>query len=97
MESAPFHASTHENRSLDEWILGDIHASFLMQMEGDEMRQYGIYHGDMLVIERASSARINEFVIVVKDHAWSIMKWNEIDRSREVKIEAVVRAVIRKY
>lgn len=98
METAPFHAPSSRRTSLDEWILDDPEASFLMKMEGDSMREHGIHHGDMLIIERATEARINDFVVTVREGSWSIDRYEEILKLAEpLTIRAVVRGLVRKY
>jgi SOS-response transcriptional repressor LexA len=98
METAPFHAPHSQKQSLDEWILDDPQASFLMKMEGDSMIEHGIHHGDMLVIQRASEARMNDLVIVVDEDAWSVRPYSEVSGSSEpLTVQAVVKALVRKY
>ena len=98
MEQAPFHAPESQKRSLDEWILDDPEASFLMKMEGDSMNDYGIHHGDMLVIERAAEARKNDLVIIVRDGNWSVDAYNRLERfPGTFTVHAVIKALVRKY
>lgn len=100
MEQAPFHPAKAGRKSLDEWILDDPEASFLMTMEGDAMQNYGIYHGDMLIIKRASEARVNDIIISTKDGGWSIDTYKPRTNNSDdelVTIHAVVRALVRKY
>jgi DNA polymerase V len=98
METAPFHAPTESRPNLDEWIIGDLQASFLMKMEGDAMIEHGIHHGDMLIVERASEAFNNDIVVVVEDGSWSIKLYQDAAQSAEpMMVQAVVKGLVRKY
>jgi DNA polymerase V len=104
MEQAPFHPATDTRPSLDEWILNDPEASFIMQMQGDAMHDHGIYHGDMLIIERTNEARANDIVISTNprdlDNGWSISTYKSLHEIREqepITVHAVVRGLVRRY
>lgn len=101
MEQAPFHPAKERQTTLDEWILDDPEASFIMKMQGDSMNKNGIYHNDMLIIERTNQASNSDLVIIVKDGSWSIESYSELindgtDKENFV-IQAVVKALVRKY
>lgn len=100
MEQAPFHPATGSRQSLDEWILNDPEASFLMQMEGNAMHDHGIHHGDMLIIERTNEARGNDIVITTKDGGWSIDIYKSLHAIADhepITVHAVVRGLVRRY
>ena len=91
-----------EEMSLDDYIIANREASFMVRMKGDAMASRGIYDGDMIVVERGREARTGDFVIVrtVEDEGGFVIR-NYKDALREfgkdIYIEAVVVAVIRKY
>jgi SOS-response transcriptional repressor LexA len=102
MEQTPFHPAKERRTTLDEWILDDPEASFLMTMEGDAMQNHGIHHGDMLIIKRASEARVNDIIISTVDGEWSISTNKSQITTQDqndglITIHAVVRALVRKY
>ena len=69
-----------------------------MQMEGDSMRKHGIYHGDMLIVERAAEAQVNDFVVTVQEGSWSINQYKDIlELAEPLTVQAVIRGIVRKY
>lgn len=90
-----------ERMSLDEFILGNVSpvasASFIMQVGSESMVENGIFPGDYLIVERTSSANPGDLV-VVSDGRDFLLKYLSIISGRQdnLRLEAVVRAVIRK-
>lgn len=94
--------SQDEEVSLDDYIIDNREASFMVRMKGDAMASQGIYDGDMIVVERGRNARAGDFVIVrtVEDEgSFVIRKYRDAvqEFGGDIYIEAVVVAVIRKY
>lgn len=81
--------------SLDEWVIGNKEASYLIQVKGNSMEEAGILAGDTLVVERGKDAKRNDIVIVEKEGSYSMTYLHKLKSSH--KVEAVVTAVIRKY
>jgi DNA polymerase V len=81
--------------SLDEFVLGSIQASFMCTVESSEMQSEGIFPGDYLIIERTANAKKRHIVIVVEDGIYTMKHAQDLKITD--RIEAVVRAVIRKY
>lgn len=96
---AGFPASAEEElvdtMSLDEFLLGNKEATYLLNVKSDSMRDAGILSGDMLVVERGKDARKSDIVIVLSDGAYSMKYFSEVESGQVV--EAVVTAVVRKY
>lgn len=114
---AGFPTSSEESNldrvTLDEWLIGDRSASFMLKVKGDSMKDAGILPGDYVITERCNSAKTGEIIIAEIDGAWT-MKYLREDtkgyyleaankayrpiRPREkLLISAVVKAVVRKY
>jgi repressor LexA len=110
---APAEQDAGEHISLDEYLIPNRDAAFLLTVKGDSMKNAGIMEGDMVVAERSSNARIGQIVIAEVDGEWTMKYYRSkngrpyleaanpayrpiIPRS-ELKIAAIVRAVIRKY
>ena len=100
--------------SLDEWIVSDRDASFMLRVKGDSMRDAGILDGDMVIVERTNEARVGDIVIAVIDGAWTMKYLRDDDNGKmylepankdfeniypkeDLHVEAVVKAVVRKY
>lgn len=99
--------------SLDEYLIPDKEASYILRVNGDSMIDAGIHPGDMVIVERTPRPRDREIVIAEVDGEWTMKffrqqgqkVWLEaanvhyppIQPQRELTIIAVVRAVVRKY
>jgi len=99
--------------SLDEYLIDNKEATFILTVKGDSMIDAGIREGDMVLAERGDNPKIGQIVIAEVDGAWTMKylrakngekyleaanpKYPDIYPSDELKISAVVKAVIRKY
>ena len=102
-----------DTMSLDEYLAPNKDASYLLRVKGDSMMDAGIHPGDMVIVERTSQPRDGDIVIAEIDGEWTIKflrkqgsriwleaaspNYDPIVPQRELKIVAVVRAVVRKY
>jgi repressor LexA len=102
-----------EQISLDDYLIKNKEASFILKVSGYSMKDAGILPGDMVLVDRSVSAVNNDIVIAEVDGAWTIKylrkkgnkvylqaankKYKDIYPVSELKIAAVVKAVIRKY
>ena len=99
--------------TLDEWLINDRSASFMLKVKGDSMVEAGINQGDFVIVERTNTAPIGKIVIAEVDGQWTIKylrkdsqgfylepankKYKNIRPKEDLSINAVVKAVIRKY
>ena len=110
---SPAEQEVGENISLDEYLIPNRDASFLLRVKGDSMKDAGIMEGDTVIVERTGNAKSGEIVVAEIDGEWT-MKYYRIKGGkpyleaantsykpmfpkRSLKITAVVRAVVRKY
>lgn len=99
--------------SLDEFLIANKDATYMLTVNGDSMKNAGILSGDMVLVERANDARDGAIVVAEVDGQWT-MKYlrrrgrqvflepanelfSRIVPRRSLKIAAIVKAVIRKY
>ncbi|MBI4239955.1 repressor LexA [Candidatus Uhrbacteria bacterium] len=110
---SPAEEETADTMSLDEFLVEKKEATFMLKVKGDSMIEAGIFSGDMVLVERGRQACEGDIVIAEVDHAWTmkyLQKKNGkpvlvpgnkdypiIVPQEELKIAAVVTAVIRKY
>lgn len=107
--ATPAEENNSEQINLDDWLIENRSASFMLKVKSDSMQSAGIYIGDYLVVERTSEARPGNIVIVDKDGSWTMKYFRKdsggyylesadgkISRGKVV-VSAVVRGVIRKY
>lgn len=102
-----------DTMSLDEFLIQNKEATFILKVKGDSMQDAGILPGDMLLVERGATAKDGDIVIAEVDGQWTAKyfrkkggkvylepankKYKTIEPREELKLAAVVRAVIRKY
>jgi repressor LexA len=102
-----------DTMSLDEFLITNKEATYILKVDGESMIDTGILPGDILLVERGAEPRDGDIVIAQVDHEWTIKYFRKRGRAvfleaankdfkpihpqDELKIAAVVRAVIRKY
>jgi SOS regulatory protein LexA len=102
-----------DTMSLDEVLIGNKEATYLLIVKGDSMIDAGILPGDWVIVERTNAPRVGNIVIAEVDGEWTIKylrkrgnqlylqpanrKYKPIFPTQELKIAAVVKAVVRKY
>lgn len=99
--------------SLDDYLIGDKSASYVLEVKGDSMIDEGIREGDLVVAEKKKEPKDGDIVIAYVDGGWTMKflrkksgkTWLEpanknykpIHPKEELKVAAVVKGVIRKY
>lgn len=99
--------------SLDEYLIENKNATFMLRVSGDSMIGAGIMENDLVLADRSVTPRPGDIVIAEVDSEWTMKylrkngakiwleaankKYKPIYPEEELKIAAVVRAVIRKY
>ena len=102
-----------DTMSLEEFLIGNREATYLLKVDGISMIDAGILPGDLLLVERGAEPRDGDIVIAEVDRAWTMKYFRKrgaavfleaantdyqpIHPQEELKIAAVVQAVIRKY
>jgi len=102
-----------DTMTLDEYLIKNKEATFILKVSGDSMKDAGIIQGDMVIVERNVLPKDGDIVIAEVDGGWTIKyfrkrgkeiflesankKFKMIRPKEEMKIAAVVRAVVRKY
>jgi len=102
-----------DTMTLDEYLVANRAATFLVRVEGDSMLDAGILPGDLVLVERGRQAKDGDIVIAAVDGGWTMKylrkrggrfvlqaanrKYRPIEPQEELAIDAVVTAVIRKY
>lgn len=72
-----------DSATIEEFLLGDADISsgntFMLEVKGDSMIEAFIAEGDMVLVERKSTAKIGDIVIAEVDGGWT-MKYFKIDK-----------------
>lgn len=99
--------------SLDDLLIKNPKATFLLKVSGDSMSGAGILPGDMVIVDRGRTSRNGDIVIAEVDGEWTMKylrkrgsdltllpanpAYKPIRPKKELKIAGVVTAVVRKY
>jgi len=99
--------------TLDQLLIKNPQATFLLKVAGDSMIDEGIKHGDLVIVERTTDIKPGDIVVANIDGEWTIKyfrrkgkqvylepankSYRTIIPREELKIDLVVRAVIRQY
>ncbi len=102
-----------DTMSLDEFLIKNKEATFMLKVKGDSMINAGIIEGDMVLVERGKTARSGDIVIASVDGEFTMKylrkrgdtvfleaaneKYPPIYPENNMSVEAVVQAVIRRY
>ncbi len=99
--------------SLDEFLIQNREAAFLLKVSGDSMSGAGILPGDMVIVDKGQPPKSGDIVIAEVDGQWTMKflrkrgesvtllpansRYKPIKPKSELKIAGVVTAVVRKY
>lgn len=99
--------------SLDDYLIRNPEASFLLKVTGDSMIDAGIQPGDLVIIERGLRPKNGDIVLAEVDREWTLKyfyrrrgrvvlaaankNYPEISAKEELTIAGVVRGVVRRY
>lgn len=102
-----------DTMSLDEYMIENKEATYMLEVKGDSMIEAGIQEGDLVIAERGKEPKPGDIVIAEVDGGWTMkyfrktgnQVWLEpankaykpIYPEADLKIAAVVKGVIRKY
>lgn len=110
---SPAEEELADTLSLDEFLIQNREATFLLKVSGDSMSGAGILPGDMVLVDKSQSPKSGDIVIAEVDGDWTMKylekgrdsvvlipannRYQPIKPKKELKIAGVVTAVIRKY
>ncbi len=110
---SPAEEELADNISLDELLINNREATFLLKVSGDSMSGAGILPGDMVIVDKGKNPRNGDIVIAEVDGQWTMKylkrrggsvslvaanpKYKTIRPKSELKVGGVVTAVVRQY
>jgi len=99
--------------SLDEFLITNRSATFMLKVSGDSMFEAGIIPGDMVLVDKSLSPKSGDIVIACVDDQWTMKflrkrggsvtlvpanpAYKPIKPKKELRIAGVVTSVVRKY
>lgn len=110
---SPAEEELTDSITLDQYLIRNRAASFLLTISGEAMRGSGIFPGDLVVVERGKAPQNGDIVVATVDGAWVIRRFERvgpecrlvadnaafppITSSEELRIDGVVTGVARRY
>ncbi len=110
---SPAEEELADTLSLDELLIQNQEATFLLKVSGDSMSEAGILPGDMVIVNKGQTPKSGDIVIAEVDGEWTMKylrkrgssvalipanaRYKPIRPRSELKIAGVVTAVVRKY
>ena len=110
---SPAEEELADTLSLDEFLIENPAATFMLKVSGDSMTGAGIMPGDMVLVDKGAVPKSGDIVIAEVDNEWTMKylrkrgesvslvpanpTYKPIKPKDELRIAGVVTAVIRKY
>jgi len=100
--------------SLDDFLVEKKKSTYMLEVQGESMKDAGILEGDLVLVERGRTPRRGDIVLALVENEYTL-KYLETENGKPVlvpankafkkiypnpnhlRIEAVLKAVIRKY
>jgi repressor LexA len=102
-----------DTMSLDEYLISNPQATYLLRVSGDSMLDAGIHPGDLVLIQKNLTPKTGDIVVAQVDGEWTLkyfekkgqrimlraanLKYPTIIPKQELVIAGVVIANVRKY
>lgn len=110
---SPAEEELADTLSLDDLLIQNPDATFLLKVSGDSMSEAGILPGDMVIVDKGQVPKSGDIVIAEVDGEWTMKylrkrgeivtlipanpRYKPIRPKQALKIAGVVTAVVRKY
>ena len=110
---SPAEEELADTLSLDDMLIQNHEATFLLKVSGESMSGAGILPGDMVIVNKGQNPKSGDIVIAEVDGEWTMKylkkngnsvtllpdnpKFQPIKPKNELKIAGVVTAVVRRY
>jgi len=109
--STPIDENTTESISLDDWLVGDWRATFMIKIKSNQYKNIGICPNDYLIIERGREANHNDIILTIDGGQWRLFQYKkfknknsltrlEVDSNENQtnpELAGVVISLVRKY
>jgi repressor LexA len=110
---SPVEEQELDTMTLDDWLVADADATYILRVKGDSMIDASIANGDYVLVERTSQVRPGDIVVACIDGEWTLKylrekngdryleaaneEYEDMHPQESLQIEARVISVIRKY
>lgn len=102
-----------EMLTIENYLVRDKNATFLLRVKGESMINAGINDGDLVIVERGKEPKVHDIVVGVLDGAYTLKRlrkdkgkyylqaenpeYPDLYAMNELQVAGVVRGVIRRY
>lgn len=87
-----------DTKTIGEYLIRHKESTYLLEVEGNNLEDKGIYDGDMVLFERSGDTKSGDIVVVLTENGYSIENFNKALRTLgEKQIIGVVTASFRTY
>lgn len=99
--------------SLNDLLIHEPSATYLLTVNGDSMKNAGIVKGDMVIVNKNAAAKPGSMVVAEIDHEWTLKyfmkkgnkvflraanpKYPDIYPRQQLRVGGVVTGVVRRY
>ena len=99
--------------NLEEFLVRRPEATYMLTVQGDSMTGAGIFPGDIVLVEKGATPKLNDIVVAQVDDEWTLKyytkdhlgvrldaanpKYKSIRPKTSLVIGGIIKAVIRKY
>lgn len=110
---SPVEEQEIETFTLDDWLVADKDATYILKVKGNSMIDASIAEGDYVLVERTGNIRTGDIVVACLDGEWTLKylrekngqcyleaaneDYEDMYPQQSLEIEARVISVIRKY
>lgn len=111
--AAPVEEQAEETMNLEQYLIRDRSATFLLRVKGNSMINAGIHEGDLVIVERGRTPRVNDIVVGVLDGEFTLKRlkkdkgkfylqaenpeYPDLFAMEELQTAGVVVGTVRKY
>jgi repressor LexA len=111
--AAPVEEQAEDTVTLEDYLVSDKAATFLLRVKGDSMINAGIHEGDMVIVERGKEPKVGDIVVGILDGEFTLKRlckekgkyylqaenpdYPNLYAMDELQVAGVVRGMMRKY
>ena len=78
---SPAEGRIDEALDLNDLLIEHPHATYFVKVTGDSMRDAGIHHGDLLIVDRSQTAKSGDVVVAALNGAFTVKRWKAVHSS----------------
>ena len=72
---SPAEGQIDQSLDLNELLIDHPHATYFVKVQGESMRDAGIHHGDLLIVDRARQPKSGDIIIAALNGEFTVKYW----------------------